>query len=762
MKYCHLAIPIFSSVFIALGILATYSAAGAVVKTHNITLAAKGKPLCQIVISNSASERDKTAAADLSMYLGKAIGIAPKIVREPGDSSLVRLYVGQTDKAADTAAADIARLGADGIIIKSQGKDIIFAGNGPRGTIYAVDTFLEDTIGCRWYAADADEVIPVKPNLIIPVQNVIYTPPFEYRFLYTEALRDSMLRLRLRLNGSEWMESIPDNYGGGFAFGGGHSLIGEFMKPVDYFEKHPEWYAFRKSENKRMPTQVCLTNPEARQTTVDEVIAHIHKTNAKFVSVGLADTDAVCQCENCSEIAEREGSYSGPLLDFVNYVAQCVEKEFPDVTISTLAYWPTERPPKFIRPRKNVMVVFAVLDRNHKHDISRVANYSRYLDEWQKTSSSVYMWDYDPHFGNFIQPHPNHTVLANSIKFYKKMNVKGVFSQGAWGSAGEFMHMRAWVNAHMMWNPELDPHTLMAEFASAYYGKAGPILMKYIDLIDKAVNRQPDTWLGVYGSDTSNWFTLDDINASTRLFNQALKAAANNKTLLYRVRRARLSIEVVYLQRYRELRYEAEKRKITFLGPQDVYAALENFSKNEFKINCYKEWDDLTGYRRVLDGMLFPPSGKIPEQCAKLKSYEWIDIRNELLKATDASDAAQIDDPTASDGKALILRGSNVAMQATYELPNNLAGKWKVYVVLRSKPAGEGKVGVAVGIYAPSELFRTTPEFDVSSSATYKTIDMGEFTLGGSAKIWIQPNGAGSFGEKEATWVDRVFLVHVK
>jgi hypothetical protein len=324
------------------------------------------------------------------------------------------------------------------------------------------------------------------------------------------------------------------------------------------------------------------------------------------------------------------------------------------------------------------------------------------------------------------------------------------------------MHMRAWVNAHMMWNPELDPHTLMAEFTSAYYGKAGPILLKYIDLIDKAVNRQPDTWLGVYGSDTSNWFTLDDITASTKLFNQAEKAVANNKTLLYRVRRARLSIEVVYLQRYRELRYEAEKRKIAFLGPQDVYAALENFSKNEFGANCYKEWDDLTGYRRVLDGMLFPPSGKFPEQCVKLKSYQWVDIRNDLIKVTDAAESIQSDDPAASDGKALMLKGSNVAMQATYELPRNLIGKWRVYVTLRSKPADDNKVGVAVGIYAPSELFRTTAEFDSESGKSYTTVDMGEFQLGESAKIWVQPNGSGSFGQKEATWVDRIFLVHVK
>ena len=94
-------------------------------------------------------------------------------------------------------------------------------------------------------------------------------------------------------------------------------------------------------------------------------------------------------------------------------------------------------------------------------------------------------------------------------------------------------------------------------------------------------------------------------------------------------------------------------------------------------------------------------------------------------------------------------------------MPRHLAGKWRVYVVLRSKPAEDAPVGVAVGIYAPMELCRATAEFDATTGKTHQTVDLGVWTLGESAKIWARPNGAGSFGEKESTWIDRVFLVHV-
>lgn len=751
--------PLLLCILAALLFCPSVQAAG---KASKLILAAKGRPKCNIVISNSATEQDKAAADELSSYLGKVIGIAPTIVKEPAEGSLVRIYVGQTDKARTAFSGDMARLGSDGIIVKSSGNNIILTGKGPRGPIYSVYAFLEDIVGCRWYASDAKEVIPSIPDLAIPALNTVYTPPFEYRLIYTEAAQDPMMRLRLKLNGSDSFNPIEPKYGGSISFGGGHSLIGSFLKPSDYYEKHPEWYAYRKSENKRLPTQPCLTNPEAREAAVREVAEYLRKNKTDIVSVGLADTDAVCQCENCMAIAEREGTYTGTLLDFVNYIAEHIEKDFPNATVSTLSYWATERPPKNLKPRSNVLVVFAVLDRNHKHDLSRVPNYSRYLDQWQSMSSKVYMWDYDPHFGNFIQPHPNHTVQARSIQFYKKMNIKGVFIQGSWGSGGEFMHMRAWVNAHMLWNPNRDYRALMNEFASAYYGKAAPYLIRYIDLIDKAVNRQPDTWLGVYGGDTSNWMTLDDLNAATKLFDQAQKAVTNNKTQLYRVRRARTSIDVVWIQRYRQLRFEAERRGVAFLGPKDVYKALDDFSKNEFQIGCYKEWDDLTGYRRVLDGLLFPPSGKTPKECTGLQSFEWVDIRNDLIKAADATESSQTDDPAASDGKALVVKGSSTALQTVYELPRHLAGKWRVYMTLRSKPAGDGKTGVAVGIYAPSELFRTTVDFDSTNYGSYKTVDMGVHNLGESAKIWAQPNGPGSYGEKEATWIDRIFLVHVK
>ncbi|MCX7912251.1 MAG: DUF4838 domain-containing protein, partial [Dehalococcoidales bacterium] len=54
------------------------------------------------------------------------------------------------------------------------------------------------------------------------------------------------------------------------------------------------------------------------------------------VSVSQNDWHGNCQCDKCREIDEREGSPSGSLLDFVNYIAEKIEKDFPDARVVLL------------------------------------------------------------------------------------------------------------------------------------------------------------------------------------------------------------------------------------------------------------------------------------------------------------------------------------------------------------------------------------------------------------------------------------------
>ena len=59
--------------------------------------------------------------------------------------------------------------------MRSEGRDLILAGGRDRGTVYAVYSFLEDVVGCRWWTESAS-FIPRMPDLSIPALRVRYVP----------------------------------------------------------------------------------------------------------------------------------------------------------------------------------------------------------------------------------------------------------------------------------------------------------------------------------------------------------------------------------------------------------------------------------------------------------------------------------------------------------------------------------------------------------------------------------------------------------
>ena len=107
-----------------------------------VTIAENGVAEAVIVIAEDAPEPEQHAAAELAEFLQQIAGTTFEIVHGPAVGRL-RLLVGP--KAAKLAVADFSTdgLGSDGIIIRRVGKDLILAGGHPRGTLYAVYTFLE-------------------------------------------------------------------------------------------------------------------------------------------------------------------------------------------------------------------------------------------------------------------------------------------------------------------------------------------------------------------------------------------------------------------------------------------------------------------------------------------------------------------------------------------------------------------------------------------------------------------------------------------
>jgi hypothetical protein len=144
---CVFASVVFASIAVAFG--------------GSINLARDGKSAHVIVTADDAIAAEKTAAKELQDHLKQVTGVTLDIVNESdlvgGDAP--QILVGQT-KLARQLLPDVKwdALGHDGILLKSIGGKIVLAGGRPRGTLYAVNTFLEDVVGVRWWTSGESTV----------------------------------------------------------------------------------------------------------------------------------------------------------------------------------------------------------------------------------------------------------------------------------------------------------------------------------------------------------------------------------------------------------------------------------------------------------------------------------------------------------------------------------------------------------------------------------------------------------------------------
>ena len=125
-----------------------------------------GQPNSTVVISNDMTAPEVNAANEFIDYIEKITSVKLEKAGAPTEGN--NIYFGQTQAVKDITGYDFSKLSGDGIYIKSGDDYLIFAGDRPRGTLYAVYTYLEDFLGCRFFSADK-EIVPQKNNITITI-----------------------------------------------------------------------------------------------------------------------------------------------------------------------------------------------------------------------------------------------------------------------------------------------------------------------------------------------------------------------------------------------------------------------------------------------------------------------------------------------------------------------------------------------------------------------------------------------------------------
>jgi hypothetical protein len=376
-----------------------------------VTISKDGQARAVIVVAADASEPEQHAAQELARFLGQVTGAEFKVRNERGEGASC-IFVGPGAAGSADARFSTDGLGEEGIVIRSVGDSLILAGGRPRGTLYAVYTFLEDHVGCRWWSS-TESTIPRKATLAVGDVDIRYVPPLEYRSPYWYDAFDGDWAARNKCNGQG--HRLQARHGGKHIYEGFVHTFFPLIPPKQYFADHPEWFSEIEGKRKHDHAQLCLTNEEMRKELVKNLKERLRKNPAATIaSVSQNDWYGNCQCKDCVAVDEEEGSPAGLMLRFVNAVAADIEQEFPHVALSTLAYQYTRKPPKITRPRPNVIVQLCSIECSFSKPLADERNRA-FRDDiigWSKISERLYIWDYTTNFRHHIMPHPNLRVLG--------------------------------------------------------------------------------------------------------------------------------------------------------------------------------------------------------------------------------------------------------------------------------------------------------------------------------------------------------------
>ncbi len=501
-----------------------------------------------IVVPDKATQQEQFAAKDLQAHLELLTGKALPVVADSDAGDRIPLIVGKSALLKKLGVAvDFASLGLEGIHIKTAGPALVLAGN-RRGVLYAVYTFLEENLQCRWFTPDCT-VLPKEGTFDIARLDRRYVPPLEYRATDYPNSRDGNWAVRNKMNGAQ--VRADEQRGGNITYKGFVHTFNGLVPPEKYFAAHPEY--FSEVGGKRLGpeyTQLCLTNPDVLRIATESVRRWIQEEpKASIVSVSQNDWGNYCRCAKCEALAKKEGSQSGPLLHFVNAIAQAIGKEHPDKIIDTLAYQYTRKPPKFVRPRPNVAVRLCSIECCFAHPLERDTFNKTFVDDiqgWSKICKRLHIWDYVINYAHSICPFPNLYVLRPNIAFFVRNGVTGIYEEANYYSkGGELAELRTYLMAKALWDPNADVRKAMAEFLAGYYGPAAAPIHEYIRLIHRSVRTNPEVHVRIY-SPPASYLAPETIARAAELFDEAEKAAAGDPAVLHRVQVARLP--VIYAQ----------------------------------------------------------------------------------------------------------------------------------------------------------------------------------------------------------------------
>ncbi len=489
-----------------------------------------------IVLAGDVTETTEMAVSEMVGFMERMTGVRPEVIKGlPDPLPQAAIWVGYQpilDQLFPGLEFNFEHpeevlLAANGQHVVITGRDRVSPGAEPRrmsggrtylpqmeyGTANAVYTFLQDSLGVRWFwpGEHGDSVIET---------DRIEVEPFEYRYHPQIRQRDTVVRTTMiggrRGIGYDWarfqrlqLDSLET--------AGGHGFTGWHRR---FFEENPELLALQPDGTRgTYPSpgnvKVCSGNPDVWAQWLEDVDAQIQSNPDQTVfnaSQNDGASSGICvdprsqawdhpdgerYIFNWEGLSQESVATTDRDVTFANTLAAMLREKYPDEDyyVQIHAYGPSRPAPLGVVPADNVIIssVANFHQRRNRGGEAFQGHWDQYGD-WAKVAPNL-VWR--PNVGNDIGlqtglPAANLKQTVEDFRYIAENNCIGIFIDTLrehWGTQAPYYYLLA----HLAWNPWIDADALMVDYYQRAFGPAAAELEAYWNLLEETRDRAIDS-----------------------------------------------------------------------------------------------------------------------------------------------------------------------------------------------------------------------------------------------------------------------------
>ncbi len=736
-----------------------FALAASAAEPKPFVLADEGLAQAVVIVAKDAPKGVRYAANELAEFLGRLSG-AHFMVADAPVKGYKSILVGTPYKPQHPEETCVRVKDANTLEV---------TGDRSRGTLYAAYDLLE-SLGVVFCARDFDYV-PRTNRLEIAGDYAKVDWPFMYAtrkswsdtgwhdFKSAQKLRFHLpAENAARAGYPDLAEDYPHSYN--------HAITVRWVRSRTFAKDHPDWYAWVRATNKRNHSWVCISNEEMWAQLLKEIGDYLEKNpDTRELSVAIGDCAHYCDCDACMEKVRQYLDPDGSEVPSVqcyllaNRIAKTFGKKYPRVRFNMLPYGGRQPANKDLKLEPNVGGVSAELWRNHclpadcnERSDSSLAQYCRNVTN---PENGTYVWEYLANFRDWMIPFPNVFIMAQSTRYYKRLDVRGVTTQYQFSGLGDLSEMKLWLHAKLLWNPDADINKLIDTYVKANYGPAAKFVREYIDLVEHARLRQRWTWYGCYVPDTSHFLSDDDCVKIYRAAMNAQSAVRNNPTYLPRVRRAQIPAIGLAIWRYQDMIEPARRMKVSLPSLETLYRQWHSIIDDSASAR-YHRWFAEGGadYGKRITQMFgadIQPTNRVPKKAVLRIAAKDMTGGSRMTRQRDpdGTEYCQLKIAPVGEPENTWMNPGFAEIGYTCKLEDT--GEWYVFATVRLGTTFDGDPSSAyMGLYQKwyPNGFRCGGNMEVANQAIvgrlsdaghWRTICLGKRRLALDSRVWVMP-----------------------